>query len=351
MSNVVTLATSDDILKYTKQFVYTPSEATDFAMREVQTLSEHTDRAVRFPIPVITDYFKPLLAGQIAAIIAQTSHYKSGMIDFWIDHLARDLEMQGRSDEVIIKVSVEDTIEEQVISQMAMMSGLDAGDIAAGKVQDWSKLRSVANQVGSIPIYRIGESLARSEEELPSLYMSNMIRCIDYLVGIGDDPKKMLLGKKLKVAAIFWDYLQNFPVDPEISKAEKTAQRRLQVDEDVRRIRSASRRYHCPSVVGVQANKKLEGAPGPNMLLPGDYDGMETSGIAQKFDRIVTQWMPKRTHTVGQTINHGSIIQLVEEDIIWVKVAKQRGKLPSGRAWKCRIRYSDGSIAPELEMD
>lgn len=339
----------DELMRKAAEFIYTPAEAAAAAMQEVREISENSLRAVHFPVPIIDGYFRPLLTGQICAIIAQTSNYKTGMIDFWIDHLAKDLQRQGRGDEVIIKVSVEDTIEEQVINHLAMRTEMDAGAIARGEIQDWSLLRAAANEIGSIPIYRIGESLARSEQELPSLHMTNMIRCLDYLVGV--DPEFQLLGKKLKVAAIFWDYLQNFPLDPEIRQADRTAQRRLQVDEDVRRIRSASRRYRCPSIVGVQANKKLEGAPGPNMLLPGDYDGMETSGIAQKFDRIVTQWMPKRTHTVGQTINHGSLVFEVTEDLIFIKVAKQRGKLPSGRSWQCRIRYSDGSIAPEFNLN
>jgi len=333
------------------QFVYTPSEATAFAMQEVRQLEEQRHRALRFPIPKINTYFRDLLPGQICAIIAQTSHNKSGLIDWWAEKAAAQLMEEGRQDEVVIVVKVEDTIEEQVINAMAMRSGLDSGDIASGNVIDWGRLNEAATYVGTVPIYRVGESLARSSQALPELYMTNVMRCLDYLIGV-DGAKNSLLGKELTVGAIFWDYLQAFPYDPEIKQVVAKEQlRRLQVAADIREIRRGSQRYRAPSVVGVQAKQKLDGAPGPNMLLPGDYDGMETAAIAQWFDRIVTQWMPKRTHTVGSVIEHNGYKFLVEEDCIFMKIAKQRGRLPSGKTWKCRINFSDGSIVPVTDNE
>lgn len=341
------MSKKDNLLSVASDFIYTPQQAATAAFSEVETLRSESHRAVEFPVPVINEYFSKLLPGQICAIIAQTSNYKTGTIDFWAESLARQLQRQGRTDEVILKVSVEDTIEEQIIGAMARESNLDAADIVRGDVQDWGELERAAMRVANIPIYRIGESLARSQRQLPELHLSNMVRCIDYLVGT--DPAESLLGYPIKLAAIFWDYLQAFPYDPEIRAiVQKDQQRRLQVADDIRRIRQLSARLRVPSIVGVQAKQDLKGAP-PNWQLPSDYDGIETSAIAYLFDRIVTQWMPKRTHTLGTIIEHGNVRFSVEENILIMKVAKQRGKLPSGKAWKCRINWLDGSIAPEAE--
>ena len=333
-----------DEKEYLGQFIYTPQESTAYAMQEVETLRENKHRALKFPVPIINDYFRDVLPGQICAVIAQASNYKSGLIDYWAEQAAYDLMNQGRGDEVIVMVKVEDTIEEQIIAAMAARSGLSAGDISSGIILDWDRLEEGATYVGSVPIFRIGESLARSELMLPDLHMSNIAKCIDYLAGInGEDDS--LFGRRLKIGALFIDYLQALPYDPEIrSVVAKEQMRRLQVTNDIRHIRRTAQRLHVPTVVGVQAKQKLDNPPGPNMLIPSDYDGSETASIATLFDRVVTMWMPKRTHTVGQTLEHNGYKFIVEEDCLWVKVAKQRGKLPSGKVWKCKIDFATGAV-------
>jgi hypothetical protein len=102
----------------------------------------------------------------------------------------------------------------------------------------------------------------------------------------------------------------------------------------------------CPIVVGVQAKQSLNGHTGANMLIPGVYDGEETSSIAQRFDRVISLWMPKTTHTVGDTLNHKGLSFEVTEGLIWIKVNKQRGGLPAGRSWRCEIDYTTNTISP-----
>jgi hypothetical protein len=83
-------------------------------------------------------------------------------------------------------------------------------------------------------------------------------------------------------------------------------------------------------------------------MLPGQYDGEESSAIGQRADRILTLWMPKQTHTVGETIMYSSGKSfIVEENALWIRVAKQRGRLPSGKVFKCDIDYETNIITPE----
>jgi replicative DNA helicase len=269
------------------------------------------------------------MPGELCAVQAQTSNYKSGFINMWEHSLAHHLNEQERADEVIIHVDTESTIEGLAVQEIARGSDHTIADLSRGNVQDWSKVIKAAGKIASVNIYRIGAALGR--DDMPDLYLSNIYRAIRYMTD------GHLIERKLTPACIFVDYLQALPIDMEVKTANKKDQRRLQVRDDVYRLRRMANYFRCPVVVGVQAKQNLSGHAGPNMRIPGTYDGEETSAIAQRFDRVISMWMPKTTHTVGEQLMHRSISFDVEEDVIWIKINKQRGGLPAGRAWQCQI--------------
>jgi hypothetical protein len=322
--------------------VYTPQQVVTYGLEAIKNARENKTRGLGINIAEIRDYFAPVMPGQVCAIVAQTSHYKSGFLHFIEHEAAKQLMAEGREDEILIHVSVEECVEEQAFLEFARDSGEEAGNLARGQVQDWDKLEASAIHVGSIPIYRIGDSLARAED-MPNLYMSNMIKSIQVL-------SEDLLTWKPKIAGLFFDYLQAFPIDPEIRQSSHDSQRRLQVREDVYRLRKAAAYFKCPVYVAVQAKQHLDGAY-PPIMLPGIYDGEETSSIAQRFDRIISLWMPKMTHPVGTQIDYKDLSFRVDDNLLWIKVCKQRGGLPSGKVWQCRIDFGRNLIAPQLVKD
>ncbi len=326
-----------------KTAVHTPSQSASYAVSAVRAAAKALaeDTGIGLPIAEIRDYVPPVMPGQIAAIIGQTSNYKSGFMHFIEHEAATRLSKKGHKNHILIHVSVEETIEDQAYVALSREMNVDAGEIARGAIQDWSLLEQAAIRIGDIPIYRIGESLARADD-MPMLYLSNMMRAIDFLVN-GD-----VLDWKVIVAGIFFDYLQAFPIDPEIRQANRDQQRRLQVRSDVYRLRQAARKYACPVFVNVQAKQHLDGARAP-VMLPGVYDGEETSSIAQRFDRIFSIWMPKTTFPVGESFEYRSRQFIVRENSLWIKVAKQRGRLPAGRVWPCVIDFNSNVIAPEAQ--
>lgn len=319
--------------------IYTPQQVSTYGVQAIQAARDNASRGLGVNIAEIRDYFAPVLPGQVCAVIAQTSQYKSGFLHFIEHQAAEQLTSEGRENEILIHVSVEECVEEQAFLEFARQSQEDAGMLARGQVQDWDKLMGAAITVGDIPIYRIGDSLARSED-MPNLYMSNMIRSIQTLA-------EDVLDWKPKIAGLFFDYLQAFPIDPETKLTSSDQQRRLQVRSDMFRLRQAAAYFLCPVYVAVQAKQHLDGA-NPPIMLPGIYDGEESSSIAQRCDRVITLWMPKQTHPVGTQIEHGNFGFTVEENLLWIKICKQRGGLPSGKAWPCRIDFRRNLIAPEF---
>lgn len=328
-----------------KTAVYTPSQTATYGVQAAEATGEAVASSLGINVPIheLDAYVPPVLPGQLMAVIAQTSNYKSGFFHFMEHANAIRLSESGMDDHIIIHVSVEESIEEQAYLQLAAQTkgAITVDDIARGSVQDWNLLERAAIKVGTIPIYRIGESLARAED-MPELYISNMILAIDALVN-GD-----ILDWKPKVAGIFFDYLQAFPLDPEYRQMEASGRRRLQVRSDIYRLRQCAAKYKCPVIVAVQAKQHLDGAK-PPIMLPGQYDGEESSSIAQRSDRILTLWMPKQTHAVGEDIIYsGGRSFTVFENNLWIRVAKQRGRLPAGKVFKCLIDFDTNLVDLEL---
>lgn len=322
--------------------VYTPAEVLKYGDAAIKSIKERSRRAIGLGIPLIDDYFAPALPGELVAIIAQTSNYKSGFMHAIERAAAEQIDRENRP-EILIHVSVEESVEQQAFYLLARESGEDAGKLAQGIVQDWKKLEQAKIKVGAIDIYRIGESLARAED-FPHLSVSNMIRSIQAIAN-GD-----ITGKPMKVGGLFFDYLQAFPIDEDLAKlGQLETQRRLQVKADIFRLRQAAAYYDCPVFVAVQAKQTLTGCrQGDSIQMPGIYDGEETSSIAQRADRIIQLAMPKMTNTINSQIQVGDRQITVTDDLLYVKIGKQRGGLPSGRTYQTRVNFNKNIITVDV---
>ena len=61
--------------------------------------------------------------------------------------------------------------------------------------------------------------------------------------------------------------------------------------------------------------------------------------------------LPKMTHPLGTRIEYGDISFTVTEDLMFIKVAKQKGNLPSGKVFMCRIDYASNQIVVESRLE
>jgi replicative DNA helicase len=321
-----------------KTAIYSPSEFATYGLEAIKNKENTAFKAIPLGIPMIEDYFAPVHPGQTVGIVGQTSHYKSGFLHYVEHQAAMELNKMGRTEECIVHISVEECVEEQAFLELSRYSGESMGGLARGDVQDWNKLEAASYKVSNIPIYRIGDSLARSED-IPNLYLTNIIKSLRHVV------KEM----NLKIAMIALDYLQALPIDPEMKGFDVEAQRRLQVRSDAYRLRSIASQFHCPVWVAVQAKQKLNmvNDRGVSPLIPSMYDAEESSSIAQRFDRLIGLWFPARSYPIGTKVRMGSWEYIVDEDTLMVKINKQRGGLPAGRTYECKIDFSNNMIVPK----
>lgn len=316
--------------------IYGPHESSMLGLAQAKRAAEHSQFGIELDIkgtdPAVKDYFAPLLPWEICAVQAQTFNGKTLFTNFWERQIVGQLKRQHR-DEIIIHVSLEETIEAMAFQDYGRLLNVKPAAFARGEFTDWARMNWAMTQIDGVPIWRIGDS-PEKPKDAPELYLSNIYRAIRDLI------EGKITGEKWKPAIVIVDYLQALPIDPEVRQATREAQRRLQVAQDVFRLREMTTHLKCPIIVPLQAKQTLEGN-NPPFMIPGIYDGMETSAIATRFDRIISLWMPKTTHLIGSTIsNRDQTVHInVKENQCFMKINKQRGGLPGGRVWELRIDF------------
>lgn len=320
--------------------IYAPNETSTLGLRQSEKAAAASAFGIELDLPgtdpAFKDYFAPLLPWEICAVQAQTSNGKTMFTNFWTRQIAEQLARQKR-DEVIVYVSLEESIEAMAYTEFGRILEVRPADLARGaygsKPDERKSLLMAKSQIDGIPIWRVAQS-AETPEDAPELTLSNIYRAIRELT------EGRVTGEKWKPATVIVDYLQVLPIDPEIKIAKWEEQRRLQVAKDVDRLRNMTIHLGCPIIVPLQARQDLKGA-NPPMMIPGTYDGLETSAIATRFDRMLSLWLPKTSYPVGTTQNNkdNTINISVKEDQAFIKVNKQRGGLPAGMVWELKVNY------------
>lgn len=326
-----------------KGIAYAPPEFARAGREAILKAFQYKDAGVPLKIEgsEIGNYFAPLLPWEICAVQAQTHNGKTMFTDWWERKMIEHLNETGQEGD-IVHVSYEESIEAMAFTEYGRILEVIPAKLARGEYNDMGQIDIAYNQIGDSRIWRIADGAKRPDSELldnpdekPSdMTLSNVYRALNAI------KTGVITGKPVKIRLITVDYLQAIPIDPEVKQVAPDAQRRLQVRNDVYRLRKMTVKLEAPILVPIQAKQKLEGANPPYMI-PGMYDGEETSGIAQRFDRIISLWMPKTTYPVGTPIyrNEEKLFD-VAENMVFMKVNKQRGGLPSGKTFEMRIDFA-----------
>lgn len=312
--------------------IYTPHEKAMAGYNAAKRAMEFKD--VGIPLRVkgseISDYIAPLLPWEICALQGQPSNGKTMFTDFWERDAAAYLSEVGQEGD-IVHVSLEESIEALAFTEYGRLLDVLPARLARGEFSDLAKLEIAMKTIDGSRMWAIGESAERAEDDT-LLTVSNIGRA---LVAMQEGK----IASATKIRLVTFDYLQAFPLDTEVKKNAPEAARRLQVRDDVYRLRKATIHLKAPFLVGVQAKQELKGA-NPPYEIPGLFDGEETSSIAQRFDRMISLWMPKMSKPVGTPVYRGDEkLFTVEEDMVFAKVNKQRGGLPAGKVFQLRVDY------------
>jgi hypothetical protein len=276
-------------------------------------MRQNAHMALKFPIPELQYYFHPVFPGEQATIQAESHNFKSGFIDFWASHAARTLPQDRRS--VIIKINTEDAIESLVLSELAKHGAGPLDEISEGRISDLERYVSAKVEAGSLPIVHIGESLGMDDSNASQLYLSNIARLIDHT-------RQNYFAEPVEIAAIFLDYIQALPFDPEIRKTNSETNRRTQVMRDEDRVRRMAKYFKCPVISAAQSRELKHGDK--TLSMPSFWDVQETTYVSQHTDRLYAIALPKMSGRVGEFIDYGNAQIMVAENQLWIKCEKQK---------------------------
>lgn len=281
-----------------KAYVLTAQETLEKKKSRDAFVNSNQHLALPFPVEGLETVIPPIMPGEVGLVGGGSYHGKSLFQKFWMWKAQLKLEETKRR-AVIAYVSHEDTGEMTARQQLKKYKGVEA------------------EYADDYFIY-IGRSFGMKPEDVAEMYMSNIIRALDYA-------HKEKFAEPMPFASIFYDFIQKTPPDPERRKMTTDQQRRLQVADDSRRIGDGAVFFTCPFVVAAQTGlKDLRTPYSKEMPIPGDGDFEEAKEIYQYADHAITVWLPRIDKPVGTRVESGNWNFEVTPNLFFIRVLKAR---------------------------
>lgn len=300
--------------------VYTPPEVADLTYKAIEYRQSTRDRGVTLGVDTVDKVLKPMRPGELVTVIALSSNWKTGLMQYVARRTAETLSPTG--DECVLYVTWEIAVEEAGLLDLANATGIDIGDIAEGNVSDWDKLKRAALDRGKLPMVVIGHSLARRKSR-PVLNMTTVALAVRWL------EDKM----NLRVRLACLDYLQRIEWEGE-------GDPRIQYARNVQRCKDMALQIGAPVMLGCQAKQELMDRA---WKLPRMNDGMETSAIMHASDKIIGLWRPLVTEGPDSWIGEGDNKLHVTDDLLVMGLSKQRfGRV--GDWWPLSVDFARNKV-------
>lgn len=286
-------------------YVLTASQTLEKKHARDQFVKDNGHLALTFPVAGLESYIPPVQVGEVGIFGAGSYHGKSLFLKYWLFMAQKKVE-ESKKRAIVAYVSHEDTAEMTATQQIKKYNGNET-------------LYS-----DDLFVY-IGRSFGMKTEDIAELYMSNIIRALDF----ARDNK---FAEPMPFAAIGYDFIQKTPPDPERRKITNDAQRRLQLADDSMRLSNAAVTLKAPMIVASQTGLKgnlnnpyiKPTKDNPGMPIPGDGDFEEAKEIFQYADHAYTAWLPRMDYPVGHLVECGKWTFEVTPNLFFIRVLKAR---------------------------
>lgn len=287
---------------------YSPQQASNLSVQKIDQLRNDKGGGVWTGITDIDHIVLPARAGELITVLGYTSHCKSQFMN-WLSKQAIK-SIPADSDEIVIRVTWEQSVEEDTLIWLAGDSDISVTVLARGLVgeKEWKLLINSSVRRATTPMWIIGHSEIESREKRrarPRMTMTDVGKAIQYIVHEATDTQ-------WRVRMIVLDYLQR--IRPDQGDGDS---KREQMMEAVNRAKDTAISFGCPVVLGVQTRR--EGQDRKDKL-PRIDDGQETSNIEQSSDKMFGLWYPIKTNPEGEII--GGVP--VTKNLLMVRLLKQK---------------------------
>lgn len=270
----------------TKSITYSPPEVAKLAIETLRDLQDNKDIGIKTLIPTLDAAMLPLRPAEMMVVMGYTSNYKSGFMNWML----KSAIAQSKENELCIKVTWEDSVEEDTVKWLASDANISVSSLIAGTNTNWEKvMHSYQNRINT-PLWIVGHSNRESANESkarPRMTMTDVQTAIEYIRHEATD-------HKYNIKLIALDYLQRIRPD-----AGDGGNKREQMMEAVNKAKDLAISFGCAVMLGVQASRAVLDR---EFKLPRLDDGLETSNIEQSSDKVISLWYPIKTEPVGARI-------------------------------------------------
>ena len=296
-----------------ERITFSPQHAGRLAVEMVGDNRAHVGEGLRIGIPLIDKTMVPFRAGQLVTVLAYTSQYKSGFMNWLAKQAVKSI--QGEEKKIVVKVTWEQSVEEDTLSWLASDADISITKMARGTLDEaeWKLLVGASMRRAVTPLWVVGHSQVEYKslrKARPRMTMRDVARAMEFII---HDATAEILSPALVVL----DYLQRIRADPEDGE-----NRRVQMMEAVNLSKDLGIAYGCPVVLGVQTSRSEQDR---NDKIPQLNDGQETSNIEQSSDISFGLWYPIRTEplmTGGKPTMIGGY--MVTKNLLFCRLLKQK---------------------------
>jgi replicative DNA helicase len=206
--------------------------------------------------------------------------------------------------ECVIIVTWEDSIEEYGLSNIANHTGIDVQDILRGRFDDTS-MRQAVVELGARPVYVVGHS-EETRRNRPNLSMSNVAQALI----------EFERTQKLKIKAVFLDYLQRMERDTDIRETRHQYMANAEASKDL----ALALNTHV--VLGVQAGEDVAKR---QMKIPQMGDAHEApSAVRHVSNNMIGLWRPWATGDREGSVSVGGCAYACTPDLLFAQSVKQK---------------------------
>jgi replicative DNA helicase len=291
-----------------KSIVFDPLTASNLAVNMVNSLRNEQGIGIKSGLADLDKEMLPFRPGELITVMGYTSHYKSGFMN-WLSKQALKA-IPDESNEIVVRVTWEQSVEEDTLSWLAGKADLSVTKLARGMVDEaeWKRLDKAGNMRAATPMWIMGHSQTESTQlrkARPRMTMRDVALAIEYILHDATP-------NQLKLKMVVLDYLQRMRPDPQDGNTK-----REQMMEAVNQSKDLAIAYGAPVVLGVQTGRDILDRVDK---MPRLDDGQETSNIEQSSDKMFGLWYPIKTEKEGEIVGKFP----VTKNLLFVSLLKQK---------------------------
>lgn len=301
-----------------RQLVHSPAELAQEHVAWAKHLKDTP--GVPFGLPSIDDKVIPFHPGDMVTFVARPGHGKTSILAWLARTEAKRIIARGaKHTEAVVYVTWEQVTEE-INAVLDIGGSYTVSDIAWGRA-DLDAVEAQARKRAGLPIWLIGDSLARTDSSSPRMYPDAVFAAIE----------TMHEEHGVKPSLLCFDYIQLIPIPSQ-------ADRMKQVTEAAHRCKELAKRVGCPAAVAVQARREVDSR---DLKIPGLWDAQWASSIEQTADKYFSLWRPWLTEPRDSVIDIDGRPIPVTENVLILSMQKQR--FESGR-WTWALWFDPATL-------